>query len=142
MAQELTFAYIPIPRKDPNTQKIIGETYFPFVPIQLSFKGATRGFYALVDSGAERNLFPAELGEAIGIEVKLGKETSIFGIGQHEIEGYTHVVNLRLGSIANFDTEVDFSFEQDVPLLGRKGFFDFFRSVSFRERRKIMEFKL
>lgn len=142
MAQELTFDYIPIPRKDPKTQKIVGETYFPFIPIQLHFKEAVRSFYALVDSGAERNLFPAELGELIGIKIKMGKLASIFGIGQHEIEGYTHVVNLSLGRITNFNTEVDFSFEQNVPLLGRNGFFDFFRSVSFRERRKIIELRL
>ena len=96
-------------------------------------------FQALIDSGSDRNLFPAEFGEQIGLKVKKGIRAPIDGIGGVRIQAYTHKVYI---SIENYEflVSVDFSYEQEMPLLGRLGFFDQFRSIEFRERRKIIEF--
>ena len=41
--------------------------------------------YALVDSGADYCVFPSELGEYIGFDVKSGKRDVIIGIGNKTI---------------------------------------------------------
>lgn len=137
--KRLTFKYLPIPKRDPKTQEIIGEVYYPVVPIRISYAHKLgRIFNALIDSGAGRNLFPAELGEMVGIKIKKGKQVIILGIGGIEINGFTHKIKIYIGT-TSFNTEADFSEEQRVPLLGRNGFFNLFRSVTFKENEKIIE---
>lgn len=134
-----TFKYLPIPKRDPKTQEIIGEVHYPVVPIRASYGHRLgRIFHALIDSGAGRNLFPAELGELVGISIRKGKAVDIRGIGDVEIKGFTHKIKIYIGT-TGFHTEADFSCEQQVPLLGRDGFFHFFRSVTFQENEKVVK---
>lgn len=117
------------------------ELFRPTVPIIIVYKGSPSwDFQALVDSGSDRNLFPAKIGESVGIDVKKGKVMPIRGIGSHDIVAYTHKVKILIGS-CSFEAEVDFSYEQQSPLLGRCGFFDAFKNISFGEKRKEVIFK-
>lgn len=137
--QVLTFKYLPIPKRDQETGEIIGEVYIPVVPVRISYGHQLgRVFYALVDSGAERNLFPAELGEILGVKIKKGNPQDIIGIGKVQIKGFTHKIKLYVGS-EGFNADVDLSYEQQVPLLGRNGFFNLFKRVVFKENDKILE---
>lgn len=134
-----TFRYLPIPKRDPKTKEIIGEVYYPVIPTRISYGYSLgRVFHALLDSGAGKNLFPAELGELLGMKIKKGKTTSILGIGDIEIKGFTHRIKIFVGT-ASFETEADFSYEQRVPLLGRNGFFNHFERVIFREDARTIE---
>lgn len=80
----------------------------PYVRVQLTsnHKISPTPVNCLVDSGADRNLFPAQWGEVIGMPVRKGKKR----------------------------TYVNFSFEQQVPLLGRTGFFNYFQEILFDEQ--------
>jgi len=132
---KITVTYLPEPSPE-------GDIFRPKVLVWISVgKKHSRIFHALVDSGSDRNLFPAGLGESIGLDIKSGKERPIYGIGNAKLTAYGHNVLLHLGS-GEFKTIVDFSYEQNMPLLGRRGFFDIFKRVEFRERKREVEFKL
>ena len=129
----LSYDYLRLLDKDPKTQKIIGETYAAVIPVRISYgHRLSVPFNALVDSGASVNLFPARFGEQIGINIKKGKLVKLLGIGDKIVFAYSHKIKLLLG-LKVFETYADFSFEQNLPLLGRNGFFNLFQKVIFDE---------
>lgn len=135
MSKRIEITYFP----DPSPTGIV---YRPKILIWIS-KGNKHShmFHALVDSGSNRNLFPARLGELVGINVKSGKSYPIYGIGDSRLTAYQHGVMVHLGK-NEFETTIDFSYEQAMPLLGRQGFFDLFKRVEFRENKRVIEFKI
>lgn len=138
----ISFSYERYPKTDPKSGKIIGEKFYPIVIIKLNYgHKLSRPFRALVDSGSDRNLFPAHIGESIGISFKKIKPVTIKGIGKGEIKAYTKKVKLYIDT-NKYDTEVDFSYDQQMPLLGREGFFDLFECVSFNHKTKFFEIKI
>lgn len=134
------YHYLPNPRKDPKTGKIIGQIYYPVIPIKLGYKHHIFKYLinSLVDSGSDRNLFPAEIGENLGIKIKNEFCQEIGGIGGIKIIAFAHEVKIYLGSFV-IDTFVDFAYEQKVPLLGRNGFFNYFKTVTFKEKSNVLE---
>lgn len=143
--RKLTFPYVPMPVEDSQTGKVVGNIYRPIVPIQIAYKGrSTLPFGALVDSGSDRNLFPAATGLVIGVDMRKGKLATVLGIGGHKIKVYTWKLNLTLLATnpQSFVVEIDFSYEHEVPLLGRSGFFNFFKRVEFREKKRFVELTL
>ena len=66
----------------------------PVIPVGLRYKGKTLpGLYnVLIDSGADDCIFHAEVGEAIGIEVKTSPAKTYGGVGFGELTGYLHIV--------------------------------------------------
>ncbi len=141
MSRKFWFTYFPYPHLDPSTGKEI-EVFRPTVPIQISYKDkVTTSFQALIDSGSDRNLFPAEIGELVGLDIKKGETRPIHGIGGVKISSFTHEITLYIEK-CKFVTMVDFSYEQQVPLLGREGFFSLFKRVDFNHRKKEVHFKV
>lgn len=141
MSHEFSVTYYPYPQINPKTGKV-SDLFRPTVPIKVSYKNKTTMFFqALVDSGSDRNFFPAEIGEILGIPIKKGIPRPIFGIGKVKIPAHTHKVIINFEK-CSFEAEVDFSSEQKVPLLGRSGFFDQSKRVLFRERKKEVCFKI
>jgi len=135
-------SYHPYIEEDSKTRRKV-EVFRPTVPIAISYQGKPSfDFQALVDSGSDRNLFPAGLGESVGIAIKSGRLRKIQGIGKDNlINAYTHKVKIIICSTI-FDSEADFSYEQQYPLLGRDGFFSLFDKVGLREQKKSIEFRL
>ena len=76
----------------------------------------------------------------MGADIVSGKKSFIYGIGEAKLVAYEHEVNLHFGRSV-FEAVVDFSYEQSMPLLGRQGFFDLFKGVDFKERKKTVDFK-
>lgn len=141
MSNWFKFTYHPYPRKDPKTGDMF-EIFRPTVPIIVSYKSIPSWeIQALVDSGSDRNLFPAKLGEFINIDIKSGDKKPIQGIGDSNIIAYTHKIKMHIAGY-NFETEADFSYEQQSLLLGRDGFFKFFRKIEFKEKEKYVEFRI
>ena len=132
----ITYYYLHRTFKDPNTKKDI-TIYYPAIPIMLSYNRTIKFkayFDCLLDSGSDTNLFPADWGQLSGITIKKGIHKTIKGIGNAPpIEAWTHKVKFYIGS-QSIDTDVDFSFEQKIPLLGRLGFFDKFNEIIFEEK--------
>lgn len=100
----------------------------------------TRAIAGLIDSGADRNLFPASLGEQLGIDIKKGKENITFGIGKQLLITYRHKdIELFFDAGYHFKTEIDFSYEMEVILLGGIGFFDKFKRVILDKNEESVE---
>lgn len=133
----LEFPYQPYPVKDPTTGKITGEVFRPTIPVRLSYKHQffPYPFDALVDCGSDRNLFPADIGKVLKIKVKTKKPKKIEGIGRNIITAYTHNVTILVAG-RRIKTFIDFSYEHPTPILGRNGFFNYFKRVIFDESAK------
>lgn len=86
-----------------------------------------------VDSGSDFNLMPADIAEKMRVNIKKGERVTHMGIGNVGIVAYSHPVTLCVGKY-KFKTNVHFSYDHKIPLLGRYGFFKFFRRVIFNEK--------
>ncbi len=84
-------------------------------------------FEATVDSGSPRCYFHANIGEALGIDIKSGQKEDLGGVVGSFSEAFCHKVNLVvLGNIVSIIAA--FSYTLTVAgILGRHGFFDNFR---------------
>lgn len=116
---------------------VINIIHRPYIHIRLKYKNRFEKtpFLCLVDSGADRNLFPAEIGELLGVKITSGRKRIHTGIGGIEIDSYIHEMKMFVGGYS-FNTEIDFSFDHKVPLLGRHMFFRHFNMITFREKER------
>lgn len=114
---------------------VVGRIMRPYIPIRLSihYSNPTNYIDAMVDSGSDRNLFPKQWGDIIGINFKKIKSVKIGGIGGVEITAYSSKVNIWVNG-KKYLTDADFSPQQQTPLLGRVGFFNLFKQVAFDEK--------
>ena len=115
---------------DPITKKI-DLSYQPKVTIFVKVQGDLYPFkiLAFVDSGATRNLFPAELLTLLNIKLVNGRKKMHFGIGGAEVTSYTHEAEILIGGYI-IETEIDFSEEHKPYILGIEKFFYFFDYIN------------
>ncbi|OGD87068.1 hypothetical protein A2870_02845 [Candidatus Curtissbacteria bacterium RIFCSPHIGHO2_01_FULL_41_11] len=134
----LGFSYLPRLVIDESTNNKL-EVFTPYVPIMVSFNrgNPTRLIDALVDSGSDRNLFPLQLGQMLGMNFKKIKPKIIFGIGSIRLKAYTCKINIWVNN-KEYGTEADFCLEQQTLLLGRQGFFNLFKQVKFDEKGRFL----
>lgn len=118
----------------------LGGVYRPYLRVMLcsGHNLFPHPFTCLIDFGSDSNLFPASVAELMKINLSKDKQITILGIGNSKIVAYRHKLKIYLGAI-NFFTDIDFAYEQPVPLLGRNGFFDHFKSVIFHEKEGFFE---
>jgi hypothetical protein len=135
----INFDFILYPYID--NKKIIG-IYRPVIPVSISAKQKIYPHIVncLVDSGADYNLFPAAIGENLGLQVKAGEKFTHTGIANVNIDAYKHKVILFIGGY-KITTDVHFSYNHKIPLLGRDGFFKFFKTVTFNEEKLQLKLK-
>jgi hypothetical protein len=86
-------------------------------------------YEALIDSGTDFNIFNAEIGELLGLNIKNGKEVKFSGIAGEPFEVYIHKIIIE---ISGWQYEVMAGFFYKISpygfgILGQKGFFDLFR---------------
>lgn len=136
------FYYVPDPYLDPVTKKRV-DILRPKIPIRLAYNYRLSRILVdcLVDSGADKNLFPADWGRSVGIKIEKGIYNQVTGIGGINIDAYIHTVDLYIGT-KRIRVDAHFSDKQNVPLLGREGFFDEFPYIKINEKRKYVEIKL
>jgi hypothetical protein len=115
-------------RKVPDGKGGFG--YYAEVPVNIALptKNAPRSkrFGAIIDSGASRCIFNAEIGKAIGLDVPKGEVETTLGITGPS-NTYLHDISLYApgGIIA-----IRAGFSADLPvagILGMIGFFDSFK---------------
>ena len=116
----------------------------PVVPIKLKNKNQEIGYDVLVDSGADFCIFDAEMGEAVGIDIKKGKPREVFGVGGKASLYYLHKVVIEIGG---WGYEIEAGFMSNVSghvmrygLVGQKGFFENF-IVKFDLKKEEIEIK-
>ena len=101
----------------------------PIIPIGIAHNKSTLKYAALIDSGADFNIFDAELGEYLGIDIKSGLREAFGGVQERGgAEVFLHNVTLNVGGW-NYKTAVGFSYDiakHGYGILGQKGFFDIF----------------
>jgi hypothetical protein len=133
----ISFSYTPF-----NIPEV-GEKFRPVISIAISYGNTIfSGIEAMVDSGADKNLFPAWIGTRLGMNFNSSEYSKIiYGIGGAQIKAFTQKVRLHIYKFS-FDTEIDFSFEQQIPLLGRDGFFSLFKSIKFKEGERFLDIEL
>lgn len=90
----------------------------------------------LVDSGADLCLFPAKIGELIGIDIESGKKEQIGGIAENPIVAYIHSVRLIVRGLSGVDVEAGFTESKGIRagILGQVGFFDKYKITFERSR--------
>ncbi len=120
--------------------KEIELVYQPKITIFIKMQGKLYPFKidAFVDSGAVRNLFPADPLKYFDIKLKNGRKRMHYGIGEKEVTSYTHEVQILIDKF-RINTEIDFSDEHKPPLLGVDKFFNFFNQVNFNMADKKLE---
>jgi len=100
----------------------------PVIPIILEYGGKKVGYRALIDSGADYNIFHSAIGEILGLNIKSGKKETFGGISGEKLTAYFHLINAE---IWGWQYELYSGFSYDIPpfgygVLGQKGFFDIF----------------
>jgi len=118
----------------------------PYIPVYLisRTKRTPSPYYALLDSGADRVIFPADLANAVGIEdIKYNaRYEPTIGIGKQSVEVYFHKLAIKvLGEDRELSTEIGFANNFTVPILGRS-FFRHYKAVIFEEAKERVELKL
>lgn len=109
--------------------------YRPIISIRMSANNKLfpNVINCVVDSGADFNLLPAWIGESIGLNIRKGEKITHMGIANVGIVAYSHPVKIYLDGY-NFKTDIHFSYDHRIPILGRHGFFKFFKRVTFNEK--------
>ena len=123
--------------------------YSPYLQTFLSNGHRHLGFLfpSIVDSGADRCIFPTHFGEAIGLDMKRGERRVSRGLGGGDVI-YFHKITVRVviqGQTWQFHCEAGFAAslnEVRVGFLGRKGFFELFEEVAFNEHKREFRLKL
>lgn len=100
----------------------------PVIPIILEHEGKKVGYRALIDSGADYNIFHAAVGEILELDVKSGKKEIFGGISGEKLTAYFHFINAEIG---DWSYKLYCGFSYDIPpygygVLGQKGFFENF----------------
>jgi len=119
------------------------ELFKPIIPIGLLFNGKQIRYEALIDSGADFDIFNAEIGEILGINIRDGKKMQFSGIAGEPFKVYLHDLTLEVGGwqykiVAGFSYKIS---PYGFGILGQKGFFDLFK-VKFIFSKGIIELTL
>ena len=104
-------------------------------------------FQGLVDTGADRCLFSADLGEDINLDIKSVEPDLVGGAGPSPIYAYSHNVMLVFdfnGIEFKYSVPVGFVYEgavaeMGIGLLGREGFLDKIESLTFVQKKESFE---
>lgn len=134
----MKFFYLNLPAKPTPAYPDKKSELYPIIPIRFKNNSHFCDCYALIDSGATDCLFPAFVGEKIGLEIKDGKLQTIYGVGQSVITAYFHNVTFELGG-REYQSYFGFTYDAlPFPALGQRGFFNLFR-VKFVYSKGIIE---
>ncbi|MBI4022004.1 MAG: retroviral-like aspartic protease [Candidatus Andersenbacteria bacterium] len=112
--------------------------HLPLVPVTLHGRTDSVEVLALVDSGAEENVFQEQIADDLQIAVDSGQEVIITGYDGSEGRAWRVMVDMQLGQHTWQSPVVFSSAIGRRGLLGGSGFFAFF-TVTFRYRKREME---
>ncbi len=128
----MKFDYLEIPSREPGKPS----ARRPYIPIRILHGDKFQDLMCLVDSGADLCLFPAKIGELIGIDLESGKKEQIGGIAETPIVAYIHSVRLIVRGLSGVDVEAGFTESRGIRagILGQRGFFDKYKITFARSR--------
>src|SRR5712692_3462413 len=132
----MKFPYVEFPARDPHQPWIAR----PVVPIILENTGNSSPILAaLVDSGADRCLFHADIGRAVGLKISEGVPLKFTGIEGGIVQMYLHKVRIQLvGAPSSIEVVAGFSESSGIAaILGQEGFFDAYKITFHRAKDRI-----
>ncbi len=109
-------------------KKILTGLIRPIIPITLQYKNNKQVYYeALVDSGADICVFPAQIGELMEIPVKTGESGPLSGITGKSETIYYHEISIGIGGNMT-TTRAGFTYSKNASygFLGQKGIFNMY----------------
>jgi len=115
----------------------------PVIPIEVIYKGMAVQYEVLVDSGADSNIFDAQIAQILGLDLLVGKYAKVSGITGVEESMYIHKLDLLIGGHLFKNIEVGFLKHMGrlgYGVVGQKGFFDLF-VVKFDLKKEEIELK-
>ena len=127
------FYYTKLPILDSYGKKV-SEVARPIIEIIIKYQDSEMigPIAALIDSGADYNLFPSYMCQSLGINLKTGQKSSVIGVSGDKIMTYRHSDIRIFVEGDSFNTSVEFSDDyNDIPILGQQGFFDKIKSIKF-----------
>ena len=134
----IKFSYRKFPAEPTNAFPDQKNVLKPVIPIRLIKKDEYIDFLTLIDSGADACIFPAELGEAIGLCVKNNRDQKFSGIGEGSIVAYFHNVIIEVGGW-RYNCYAGFSYDKGViPILGENGLLSLF-TINFNLQKESIE---
>lgn len=121
----------------------IGLKKRPIIPVIIKNDSKIIETPALIDSGADFNVFDIGIADALGLNLNKARKITFKGVGNKalELKGHMAIVNLMVatkGSSKTFQAPVIFTNElpnNGFALLGEVGFFDQFEEISFYYKR-------
>ena len=121
----------------PNRQRVIQ----PLIKVVLRYQQRKHRIFALVDSGADFCLFPKDVADILGIQVRTGDSFLVTGIGGGRIPFFFHDIEILLDKHC-IKTKVGFAASSigTAGLLGQQGFFEHF-VVTFDYTNNYVELK-
>jgi predicted aspartyl protease len=137
----IKYDFLPDIAFDPKVDKL-KTIYRPYALVKLGNenKWSKNFIKALIDSGADYNVFPSSFADEIGIDCVKGELQKITGVGGLSIDTYVHFVRIKVEN-KEFETVVQFGKDIQTPLLGREGFFNYFDYAKFNVKRRFLEMK-
>lgn len=103
----------------------------PIIKLTVSHDGNNVPYFALVDSGADSNIFHADLAPLLGLDLESGERNYVAGVVEGELRPYyVHYVDLEVGGWKH--EHVPVGFMEDLSknghgVLGQRGFFDLYK---------------
>jgi len=112
----------------------------PVILIEIEYKGISVPYEVLVDSGADANIFDAQIGEILKIDIESGERKEVSGITGVSQSYYVHPVKINVGG---WQYKAKVGFLPNIAhlghgVVGQKGFFDIF-VVKFDLVKEIIE---
>lgn len=113
--------------------------YRPIIPVTLKLNKVEFKYLALIDSGADFNIFHSDIAKILKIDLSKFKKSISFGGINSNAEGKGYFTSIDVGINEKFiNTPVVFSNEisnNGYGILGQQGFFNNYK-VSFNYRSK------
>lgn len=113
----------------------------PIIPVTLLYKDKSVIYEALVDSGADMCMFPAQIGEILGFDIEDGKKGSLGGVVGKTVDAYYHDIDIEIGGNRTHAT-IGFTEESrfDYGFLGQVGVFNYY-TIHFFYRKGVVELR-
>lgn len=126
----------------PYWEELRGEKVrlFSVAPITLHYRKNSLDVSALIDSGAEQNVFPLEAAADLGYDLSGHPEVMIVGAGGKHTPGRVAILDYQVGDYRWRAPAIFSRAVNDRPLLSQAGFFAFF-TVTFRHARRDIKIK-
>mgnify|MGYP001618300370 CR=1 FL=1 len=107
-----------------------GDYKRPIIPISIKHKGKVIKYLALIDSGADSNIFHIDIARLLEIDLRVLNKIQFAGIKKDRLcNGYITVLELGIDD-EFYDCPIMFSSDisnSGYGVLGQRGFFDHFK---------------